>query len=97
VRSQFAKHGSGWSDWCRQHQGQLAVTFLHPVDAGEYVSAFFGSWFEIEGRGETGYFLGHELIRELDKESSLQIITLLEQVEPHARPILAKWTTGEKL
>ncbi len=79
-----------WQAWCRENRSWLAREFLHRVEAGEEVKDFFGSWFEIQGHSETGYFLGQELIRELEKESSLQEIALLVDFEADSRPILEK-------
>jgi hypothetical protein len=77
-----------WLDWCQEHTGWLAAEFLRAVDSGKPVSAFFGSWFEIYGRSETGYFLGAEMIKELETQAGLKDIALLEDVEAAARSIL---------
>jgi len=77
-----------WLDWCQNHKGWLAAEFLRTVDAGKPVSAFFGSWFEICGKSETGYFLGYEAIKELEKHLNLKEIALLENVEVYLRPVL---------
>jgi len=58
------------------------------VETGDPVSPFFGSWFEICGKSQTGYFLGHEVIVELENRLSLREIALLDSAEPYARPIL---------
>lgn len=81
----------GWLEWCRAHKGWLAAEFLRTVDAGQPVHAFFGSWFEIEGMKETGYFLGYEVVRELARGLDWQAIALLEDVEGHLRPVLARY------
>ena len=77
-----------WLVWCREHAARLAAEFLRTVDAGSPVTVFFGSWYEICGRSETGYFLGHEVIKELEKQSALHEVALLENVESAVRPIL---------
>jgi hypothetical protein len=86
--------GSGqeedWLAWCRESRSWLAAEFLHRMDADQEIKDFFGSWFEIHGHSETGYFLGQELIRELEKQSPLQEIALLEDIAAVARPILEK-------
>ncbi len=83
----------GWLDWCRGHRGWLSAAFLKTVEAGESATPFFGSWFQIHGWHETGYFLGHEVIKALEKHLSLQQIALLEDVEAGLRPILEEMTT----
>ncbi len=77
-----------WINWCRSHRGWLAAEFIGTVKSDQPVSPFFGSWLEIRGRSETGYFLGHEAIKELEKHFALKEIALLENVESHLRPIL---------
>jgi hypothetical protein len=85
---QASSDDSGWLDWCQSHKGWLAAEFLKTVDAGKPVSAFFGSWFEISGKSETGYFLGYEAIKELEKRFDLKEIALLENIEVYLRPVL---------
>jgi hypothetical protein len=82
------RHEEDWLDWCQGHQGWLAAEFLRAVDAGRPVTSFFGSWLEICGRSETGYYLGCEMIRELAGHLSLLDIALLEPVEARARPLV---------
>jgi hypothetical protein len=86
--------GSGgqqdWLAWCRENRSWLASEFLQTVDAGRAVTDFFGSWFKIQDRSETGYFLGQELVRKLEKQSGFQPVALLEDIEAAARPILEK-------
>ena len=84
-----------WVNWCRSHKGWLAAEFIEMVDSDESVSPFFGSWFEIRGRRETGYFLGYEVIKELEKRFDLKEIALLENVEAHLRPILEQMVEND--
>jgi len=83
-----ARGDDRWLEWCQSHEGWLAREYLKAVDAGESVSAFFGSWFEICGRSETGYFLGYKAIESLKRRLDLKEIALLENVEDDLRPIL---------
>jgi hypothetical protein len=87
------KHGPGddWLDWCRAHRSWLAAEFLRRVDAGETTRSFFGSWHNIEGRKQTGYFLGHELIAALVASQSLREIALVQEPETVLRPLLETW------
>jgi hypothetical protein len=84
-----------WLAWCQAHKDWLAAEFLRTVDAGQPVTAFFGSWFEIRGRSETGYFLGQEAMRVLEFQHSFQEIALLEPAEAYLRPILEKMADGQ--
>jgi hypothetical protein len=77
-----------WLDWCRDNRGWLAGEFLRRVDAGESVRDLFGSWFDIRGRKQCGYFLGHELIREMESNAGLREIALLEDTEGPCRPLV---------
>jgi hypothetical protein len=77
-----------WLSWCQSHKRWLASKFLRTVDVGESVSPFFGSWLEIGGKSETGYYLGYEVVKELEKQFSLKEIALLENVEAYFKPVL---------
>jgi hypothetical protein len=70
-----------WINWCQGHAGWLAGEFLRMVDSGESIRPFFGSWYDIRGRKQCGYFLGHELIRQLEARLSLKEIALLSDVD----------------
>ncbi len=67
-----------WLDWCQENRGWLAAEFLRRVNKGESTRPFFGSWYEIQGYKQTGYFLGHELIKTLAATYSLREIALLQ-------------------
>ncbi len=79
---------SDWLVWCRQNKSRLAAEFIQAVDGGQPVNKFFGSWFEIEGHSETGYFLGHEVIKVLGETMSFREVALLEDFEKCSRKIL---------
>jgi len=64
------------------------------VDQGEDMRPFFGSWFDLHGQKQTGYFLGHELIRTLQNKMSLQEVALLTDIENHLRPLLNNIADG---
>ena len=72
---------AAWLKWCRENMGLLALEYLRRVDKGVYVNDFFGSWLEVEGRSQTGYFLGHELVKSLEETLSLREIALLDTEE----------------
>ncbi|MCL7453771.1 MAG: hypothetical protein M8467_12070 [Anaerolineae bacterium] len=88
--------GDDWLDWCQSHQAWLATEFLRTVDAGKPVTPFFGSWFDICGRSQTGYYLGYEVIQELQKRHSVKKIALLDSIEEYARPILEQMAGYDK-
>ncbi|MBN1812191.1 MAG: hypothetical protein JXA14_10180 [Anaerolineae bacterium] len=80
----------GWLNWCERHLGWLAAEFLRTVDAGKPVTPFFGSWFNVAGKNQTGYYLGYQAIKELCQDRSLKDVALLEDVEECVRPIVKK-------
>jgi len=50
-----------WVKWCKSHLSYLAQKFLDEYnnDNKEMLRNFFGSWFDIKGKKQTGYYLGH--------------------------------------
>ncbi len=67
-----------WLSWCEKSKGWLAKEFLARLDKSEPVKDFFGSWFDIQGKKYTGYFLGYSFIRELERKYDLREIALLD-------------------
>jgi len=72
------KTGREWLDWCEQHNGWLANEFLARLQEHASVNDFFGSWFSIQRKKQTGYFLGHAFICHLEKTHDLREIALLD-------------------
>jgi len=74
------------------HDNLLSVCreFLQRVDQGKDLRPFFGSWFDLRGMKQTGYFLENELITTLQKQMSLYEIALLTDVEKYLRPLLTQ-------
>ena len=70
--------GSDWLDWCQKNRAWLAAEFLRVVDQGQSVRPFFGSWYDVRGHKQTGYFLGHEVVKHLAQAMALRAIALLE-------------------
>ncbi|MEM3712773.1 MAG: hypothetical protein QXR97_04475 [Thermoproteota archaeon] len=77
-----------WSNWCEAHRSLLAGELLRKLEAPSQARDFFGSWFNIRGRKQTGYFLGHEFIRSLEEKRSLREIALLKAEEVKEQAIL---------
>jgi len=67
-----------WLSWCRKKKSWLAKKFLEMSEKHKSVREFFGSWFNIRGKKQTGYFLGHAFICELEKTYSLREIARLD-------------------
>jgi len=77
-----------WQNWCRDNLNWLASEFLRRIDQGEDMRPFFGSWFNLRGQKQTGYFLGYELIKRLHEQMSLHEIATLNDIESNLRPLL---------
>lgn len=72
---------SGWLEWCQSHRSWLAAEFIRSAELGN-TKSFFGSWFNILGYKQTGYYLGHEVICAIKAEESLPLarIALLKDI-----------------
>ena len=79
-----------WRTWCQDNLSWLASEFLRRIDQEEDMRPFFGSWFNLRGQKQTGYFLGHELIKRLQEQMSLHEIALLNDIEKKLRPLLVQ-------
>jgi len=75
----------GWQDWCQTSEGWLAADYLRAADAGHSLRPFFGSWYDIQGWKQTGYYLGHRVIRRLEASMDLEQIALLDEFGPVLR------------
>ena len=56
----FSRRDSDWLEWRQANKSWLASEFLHRVDSEETLQDFFGSWYNIQGHKQCGYFLGFE-------------------------------------
>ena len=81
-----------WIEWCRSNLGLLARKYLKYVDEGRLVNDFYGSWLSVNGRSQTGYFLGHEFIRYLERNMDIRDIAVMDfkSVIDQARRFLAE-------
>ena len=63
---------------------------LEDAERGAPVRRFFGSWHEIEGHAQAGYFLGHAIVRAWATAQSLREIACLSlgEIEPRVRRAL---------
>jgi len=85
-----------WLPWCTGHRAWLAARFLRDAAARRSVRPFFGSWYNIRGHIECGYYLGQEMVRQWAETSSLkQVATLPESVvRRRARATLRQFARG---
>jgi len=78
-----------WLTWCRENKSYLASEFLSYIYEGKDALPFFGSWFSIDGHSQCGYFLGHEVIKDLQLQGmSLKDIGTLAHPEQYLNKIL---------
>ena len=78
-----------WLIWCRENKSYLASEFLSYIYEGKDALPFFGSWFSIDGHSQCGYFLGHEVIKDLQLQGmSLKDIGTLAHPEQNLNKIL---------
>jgi len=71
---------------CRRRQSELAARFLQALRDAADVRPFFGDWLEMDGLSMTGYFLGYEFVRSLEKTGmSLSQIARLNASDLQAR------------
>lgn len=82
--------GERWQAWCQVNLSWLAAEFLRRVDNNEDIRPFFGSWFDLCGYKQTGYFLGYELIKLMREQSNLREIALIADVANQLRPLLTE-------
>jgi hypothetical protein len=67
-----------WLAWCHENRAWLAAEFLRVVDQGQSIRPFFGSWYDLRGRKQTGYFLGQQVISRLADSMTLRDIALID-------------------
>ena len=81
----------GWLAFCQNTKARLARLFLSRLSKDGNVADFFGSWYKVEGFSQTGYYLGHEVIKELEDHYTLRDIALFsaKQVEFECVRLLA--------
>jgi hypothetical protein len=70
-----------WIAWCEKNRSWLAKQFLDKINQNNSVRDFFGSWYSINGRKQTGYFLGKTFIDSLEKTWSLKEIALFDSAK----------------
>jgi hypothetical protein len=90
----MAAQSKDWLSWCEQEKQWLAREFVRVVEEGGDIRVFFGSWFEVRGYKQTGYFLGCEAIRLLEARMTLGGIAVIENVEEVFSDCMAKLIIG---
>lgn len=87
----MARSQPGWTEWCREHRAWLAQEYLRTAAEGTPVNPFFGSWYDLAGWRQTGYWLGAEMVRYWLAGSDLRALAVLppERIEQDAMETLS--------
>lgn len=72
-----------WLDYCKDNNDKLAKKYLDWIEKDKNTNEFFGNWYDIDGYSMVGYYLGHEVIKYLEKSYGLDEISIfsLERIE----------------
>ena len=84
-----------WLSWCQENKAWLAAEYLRTVAEGKAVNSFFGSWYDIHNRKQTGYYLGHEVIRKLQRNMPLTQIALKDEYDFGMRSVLEQFVVSK--
>jgi len=87
-----------WSAWCRRNRARLAARFLSATRRHGSVDRFFGSWWNIDGYVETGYFLGAAVVEDWERGASLREISTWSpaRVRSRARASMVRLAAGNR-
>ena len=88
---------NNWLDWCKENKKWLAREFLKTADNSRSIRPFFGHWFNLKDHKQCGYFLGHEIIKDLQKKMDIKQVVLLNNYEHTLRLLLESYTNEETL
>lgn len=70
--------GAEWLENCTLEKDKLKTLYLEALhNKNEGTKHFFGDWFKVLGISDTGYFLGSELIKELNEVYSVEQIAAM--------------------
>ena len=88
-----------WLTWCREHKSWLAEEFLKTIEAGKSVRNFLGGHrYKICGYYACGYFLGHEVVREWEKQAEMKdlALTTTQEVDARVRRMLEDMASSDR-
>ena len=72
----------------------LAERFLQHVEKEADVRAFFGSWFDIQGYKQCGYYLGHEVILDLEQDCDIRKLAVLKDYRHAMKSVLESYISN---
>ena len=84
-----------WLTWCEENLPYLASEFLASIDSEEKTRRFFGHWYDLQGKKQCGYYLGHEIVTELEEKEPLRSIAIVPEPEERITEILRIMANNE--
>jgi hypothetical protein len=82
--------------WFQHNKQWLATEFLSRLQNNASFKEFFGSWYQLRGHSQTGYYLGSEIIRNLENTYTLKEIATLDDVSRRMKRELYTIAQGKK-
>ncbi len=70
-----------WLQWCERNIRYLALKYLERVAESRSVNDFYGSWLNIDGVSQTGYYLGCQYIKHLERTRTIEEIAKMSVEE----------------
>ena len=77
-----------WLPWCEENVTYLASEFLESSDSDEKTKRFFGHWYDLQGKRQCGYYLGHEVLARMEETDPLRTIALDPEPEKRTLDVL---------
>ena len=77
-----------WLPWCEENLSCLASEFLESSDSEEKTRRFFGHWYDLWGKRQCGYYLGHEVIARMEDTDPLRTIALYPEPEKRVSEVV---------
>ena len=83
-----------WPSWYSRNRRWLVKEFLKRLETDGDMKPFFGSWYTLGGHSQSGYFLGSDLIKTLEKSYSPEEIATLSNISKRMRAMLGEIARG---
>ncbi len=83
-----------WLTWFQKNGKWLAREFLKRLHHDGDFRPFFGSWYQLRGHSQTGYYMGSEFIEKLEKTHSLKEIATLDNISGRMKKMLVEMVEG---
>ncbi len=85
---------SSWLEWCERNRPMLAGEYLELIRTNKPSKVFFGDWLQGHGRKQVGYYLGHEFVKWLEREMTIEQVAELEDVDARVCRFLQECESG---